>query len=71
MSIDSPRVVTVGFLDSARDPRAFIGSLANELEAALPGVAIHYHHADHGIEVIRNAAVAINSAIACDTRARS
>ena len=54
MSIDSPRVVTVGFLDSARDPRAFIGSLANELEAALPGVAIHYHHADHGIEVVRN-----------------
>jgi GGDEF domain-containing protein len=55
MSIDSPRVVSVALLDSdARDPRAFVASLATELETALPGVGIHYHHAEHGIEVIRN-----------------
>ena len=51
MSIDSPRLVTVAFQE---DPRTFIASLADELEAAMPGLSVHYHHAEHGIEVIRN-----------------
>jgi hypothetical protein len=51
MSIDSPRLVTVAF---QKDPRACVASLADELEAALPGVSVYYHHAEHGIDVIRN-----------------
>ena len=51
MSIDSPRLVTVLFHE---DPRTFIASLLDELEAAMPGLAVHYHHAEHGIEVMRN-----------------
>jgi GGDEF domain-containing protein len=51
MSIDSPRLVTVAFHE---DPRTFIASLMDELEAAMPGLSVHYHHAEHGIEVMRN-----------------
>jgi GGDEF domain-containing protein len=52
MSIDAPRVVSIALPDSShRDPRAFVASLASELAAALPGIGVHYHHAEHGIEV--------------------
>ncbi len=52
MSIDAPNVVTVALHDASEsDPRAFITSLASELDAALPGIGVHYHDPEHGIEV--------------------
>jgi len=53
MSIDAPQsepsVARAGQPPS--DPHGFIAALANELDATLPGVGLHFHDPEHGIEV--------------------
>jgi GGDEF domain-containing protein len=52
MSIDAPQTEPLVTLPAApaRDPHAFIGLLARELDAALPGISVHFHDPEHGIE---------------------
>ena len=52
MTIDAPRPEqSVSAARTTRDPRAFIESLSDELEATLPGISLHFHDPQHGVEV--------------------
>ena len=52
MTIDAPRPEqTAATASEGRDPRTFIESLSDELEATLPGISLHFHDPQHGVEV--------------------
>jgi GGDEF domain-containing protein len=53
MSIDAPQTEPLVTLPAGatRDPQAFIAALAGELDATLPGISVHFHDPEHGIEV--------------------
>lgn len=53
MSIDAPQTEPLVALPGTpeRDPQAFITALAGELDATLPGISVHFHDPEHGIEV--------------------
>ena len=55
MSIDAsqfePSVTLPG--TASTDPHTFIAMLANELDASLPGIGVHYHDPERGVEVIK------------------
>ena len=53
MSIDAPQTEPLVTLPagSTRDPQTFIAALAAELDATLPGISVHFHDPEHGIEV--------------------
>ncbi len=53
MSIDAPQTDPLVTLPRANadDPRAFVTMLARELDTTLPGIGLHFHNPEHGIEV--------------------
>src|SRR5262249_54513997 len=53
MSNDAPRSeLSVSLPDiTVHDPRSFIEALATALEATVPGIGLHFHDPEHGIEV--------------------
>ena len=52
MSIDAPQTEPLVMLPgSPDDPHAFITALLRELDANVPGIGVHFHDPEHGIEV--------------------